>query len=156
MQPRRGLKSVALMKAANSARVTSNLASAKGLAIVTGCCGSSRPASPLGRPKRSSSPAAAPIWKLPAGTTTISGQFGQSRKVLPGVLAALAAGAAVGAGCGVAAGGAGCGAATGCGAGGGGSTAGGAAAGAGLGGAGAAATVGARLPGQNQDRKSVV
>src|ERR1700723_330197 len=107
MQPGRGRKFVALRKPMNSARVMSNLASAKGLAKVTWCCGSSRPASVVGTSKRWFSPGGAPIWKLPAGITTISGQFGQSRKVFGGALLAMlgcVAGCGKGAGCGAAAG----------------------------------------------------
>src|SRR5215469_13422134 len=61
MQPRRGRKFVACANAANSARVIANLPSAKGLAKVTWCCGSSRPDSVVGTSYRWFSPGAAPI-----------------------------------------------------------------------------------------------
>src|SRR6516162_5023518 len=58
----------AATQASHSANVTSVLPTAKGLAIVTSCCGpsnsSSRPFSPSGEP----------MLDLPAGTTTIVGQ----------------------------------------------------------------------------------
>src|SRR5262245_45489322 len=66
--------------APHSAKVTSNLPTANGRAMVTLRCGpsaSDRPGSLAGDP----------IMKLPAGTTTISGQTSHSRKVSPGLSA---------------------------------------------------------------------
>src|SRR4051794_31760056 len=126
-QPVIGRNSPALMKAANSARVTSNLASPNGLAMTRSWRGNSWAAFSAGTSKRCCSAAVDPISKRPAGITTISGQFGQSRKVAgfaPPAWAAteaVAAVAGVDGGGGAAARGAGCpagdGAGGGCGAG---------------------------------------
>src|SRR5262249_46326710 len=114
-QPGLGWKFAAATNAANSARVTVNLASANGLAKVTWCCGWSLFASLTEALRRSFSPGGAPIWKRPAGMITISGQFAQSRKLCGGfALAALCAGTGLGAPA-VAGGGAGLGAAAGAG-----------------------------------------
>src|SRR5262249_42547849 len=135
-QPGRGRKFVACANAANSARVTSNLPSAKGLAKITLCCGSSRPDSVVGTSYRWFSPGAAPIWELPAGGPTHLARLGQPPKAFGGGDAVAAGcGDGVGAGCGAGAGGCavvvgGVGAGAGCGAAAGGITIGFAAAGA--------------------------
>src|SRR5258706_5979735 len=69
-------QAVAATHASHSSNVTSNLEAANGLAIVTLCCGPSLST-------RSGSLSGETIVKLPAGTTTISGQSGQSLKLCP-------------------------------------------------------------------------
>ncbi len=71
--PGRCLQPPAATQASHSANVTSNLPTANGRSIVTLRCGPSA----LSRP---ASLAGEPIMKLPAGTTTISGQPSQSLK----------------------------------------------------------------------------
>ncbi|HJP54529.1 MAG: hypothetical protein QF511_05300 [Rhodospirillales bacterium] len=66
--------------ASHSACVTSYLPAAKGRGMVTWCTGFSSLSPP---------PLKSPIWKLPAGTTTISGHSGQSRNAVPGVCAVV-------------------------------------------------------------------
>src|SRR5688572_10476296 len=68
---------VACTNTAHSPRVTSCLPSAKGLTIETRCCGASLPS-------LSFSISGEPIVKAPPGTTTNSGQLGQSRNTAPG------------------------------------------------------------------------
>src|SRR5262249_38728827 len=69
--------------ASHSSNVISNLPTAKGCAIVTRCCGPSLALRPT-------SFAGDPIMKVPAGTTTISGQLAHSLNLRPGCSACSA------------------------------------------------------------------